>query len=533
MDLSRLIAALSEPDAYPQPVDRVEVRQTHISVVFLAGEFVYKIKKPVNLGFLDFSTLEKRRHFCEEEVRLNRRLAPEVYLGVVAVTRRGESFVVEGDVDTVEWAVKMLRLPDDATLLRRLERGEVNETVLKALAEKVADFHARAGGVEQAAKFGRIDVVAGNARENFEQSAGQVGTTVSVAVFDRLRKLTEMGLARLRPLIKARARRGVTRDTHGDLHLDHVYLVDDPLPHGRGSERLVIIDCIEFNERFRFADPVADMAFVVMDLYFHGRRDLARTFADSYFAATGDAEGRALLSFYVAYRAAIRAKVDGVKAGESEVSEADRAAARARARAHWLLALGELAGPADRPGLVLVGGLPGTGKSTLARALADRAGFTVIRSDVIRKELAGRPPTEPTPAAERERLYSAEWTHRTYAECLRRAEDALFTGERVIVDATFADDAHRQQFLSMAARLAVPAAILLCRAEPATVRKRLAERRDDASDADRAVYEAAAARWQEPGPTTPGICDVIEMNVPIATVTEQALNRLTAHGLWP
>src|SRR5262245_32742884 len=394
MDLPRLIAALSEPDAYPYPVGRVEVRQTHISVVFLAGEHVYKIKKPVNLGFLDFSTLDKRWHFCEEEVRLNRRLAPEVYLGVVPVTRRGDSFAVEGDGEPVEWAVKMRRLPDDATLLRRLERGEVDESVMRSLAQTVANFHLQPtltlphkGGVEKS--FGRFEVVAGNARENFAQSAGQVGVTVSQAVFDRLRALTETELSRLKPLIEARAERDMPRDTHGDLHLDHVYLLADPLPHGRGSERLVLIDCIEFNERFRFADPVADMAFVVMDLLFHGRRDLARAFADAYFAATGDAEGRELLSFYVAYRAAVRAKVDGIKAAEAEVPETARAAARARARAHWLLALGELAGPAARPGLVLVGGLPGTGKSTLARALAERTGFTAIRSDVVRKEIAG------------------------------------------------------------------------------------------------------------------------------------------------
>jgi aminoglycoside phosphotransferase family enzyme/predicted kinase len=544
MDLPLLIAALSEPDAYPQPVDRVEVRQTHISVVFLAGEHVYKIKKPVNLGFLDFSTLEKRRHFCEEEVRLNRRLAPEVYLGVVPVTRRGESFAFEGGGEPVEWAVKMVRLPDDATLRRRLERGEVNDAVIRSLAQKLADFYSqpptltlphKGGGDKKKARgevadYGRFDVVAGNARENFAQSAGHIGATVSQSVFEQLRELTKAELSRLRPLIDARAERGLSRDTHGDLRLGHVYLLPGPLPHSRGSDKLVIIDCIEFNERFRFADPVADMAFVEMDLIFHGRRDLARTFADAYFAATGDAEGRELLPFYVAYRAAVRAKVDGVKAAESEVPEADRAFVRTRARAHWLLALGELAGPATRPGLVLVGGLPGTGKSTLARALADRAGFTVIRSDVVRKELAGRPPNEPTPADERERLYSAEWTARTYAECLRWADDALFAGRRVIVDATFADDVHRQQFLSLAARLAVPGVLLLCQADCEQVRKRLAERRGDASDADWAVYESAAARWQEP--ETGGPCDMIDTNGSMDAAALDALQRLAKRGLW-
>lgn len=550
MDLPRLIAALSEPDAYPTPVRRVDVRQTHISVAFLAGEHVYKIKKPVYLGFLDFSTLEKRRHFCEEEVRLNLRLAPDVYLGVVPITRRGDSVAVEGDGELVEWAVKMQRLPDDATLLRRLENGKLDEWAVTQLAATVAEFHQQAEATAEAAAFGHFNVVAGNARENFEQSTKQVGKTVSPAVMDRLRDLTEAELFRLWPVIEARAERGVPRDTHGDLHLDHVYLVD------RGSriadlglkgptfkpksairlppsdQRLVIIDCIEFNERFRFADPVADMAFVVMDLIFHGRRDLARTFAEAYFAATGDTEGRDLLPFYVAYRAAVRAKVDGIKAASPEVPETSRTAAQTRARAHWLLALGELAGPVARPGLVLVGGLPGTGKSTLARTLADRAGFTVIRSDVIRKELARRPPTEPTPAERRSKLYSARFTDRTYAECCRRAEEALLLGHRVIVDATFPDDVRRQQFLSLAARLAVPAAMFLCQADHDTVRKRLAERQGDASDADWSIYAASLARWQDPGAATRALCDVFETNGPVEALTEQALQRLTAREMW-
>jgi hypothetical protein len=344
---------------------------------------------------------------------------------------------------------------------------------------------------EEIAAFGRFEIVAGNARENFAQAAGLVGTTVSRAVFNRLRDRTEAILARLRPLIEARADRGVPRDTHGDLHLDHVY----HFPGRPPPDDWVVIDCIEFNERFRYADPVADAAFLVMDLKYHGRPDLAAAFAAAYFAAAGDAEGRDLLPFYVAYRAAVRAKVEGMKLAEAEVPADERAAALAAARAHWLLALGELEEPGRRPMLLLVGGLPGTGKSTLARAVADRAGFKVIRSDVVRKELAGLPPTERA-AAE---MYAPEWTDRTYATCLRRAEALLFDGRRVIVDATFSAEAYRRQFFDLAARLAVPAALVVCRADPAAVRARLAARKGDASDADWAVYEDAARRWEEPG----------------------------------
>src|SRR5947209_8433212 len=418
MHLPRLIAALSDPRAYPFPVGHVEVRHTHVSIVFLAGDYAYKVKKPVNLGFLDFGTLVERRHFCDEEVRLNRRLAPHVYRGVVPVTRAGEGLAVEGDGEAVEWAVKMERLPDDATLLSRLRAGALDAATVEALARRVAAFHASAAGGETVAAFGRFEVVAGNARENFAQSAARVGAAVSRAVHDRLRQRTEAALERHRGLIESRAARGVPRDTHGDLHLDHVYLFPGRPPPGD----LVAIDCVEFSERLRHADPVADAAFLAMDLTFRGRCDLAAAFADAYFAAAGDAEGRALLPFYTAYRAVVRGKVEGMEAAELEVPAGERAAALAGARAHWLLALGELEEPDRRPCLVLTAGLPGSGKSTLARALADLAGFTVIRSDVVRKELAGLGPDAPAPADIRAGLYAPERVERPYAACLRPAE---------------------------------------------------------------------------------------------------------------
>jgi uncharacterized protein len=338
MELARLIEALSSIVAYPHSVEAVEVCQTHISVVFLAGPYAYKIKKPVNLGFLDFTAPERRRHFCEEEVRLNRRLAPTVYQGIVPVTRTSTGAEIDGRGETVEWAVKMERLPRDATLEQRLCRGEVGLALLATLAQKIAQFHRDAEAGPHIAACGRFEMVARNVRENFEQSAGQVGVTLSRTVFERLSKLTEESLIRHRSLIEARAERGVPRDTHGDLHLEHVYL----FPERQPPADLVVIDCIEFNERFRYADPVSDMAFLAMDLAFHGRKDLAGAFADAYFQATQDAEGRELLPLYSSYRAAVRGKVEGMELREKEVSESEQAAALVRARSHWLLALSEL-----------------------------------------------------------------------------------------------------------------------------------------------------------------------------------------------
>jgi aminoglycoside phosphotransferase family enzyme/predicted kinase len=503
MELARLIEALADPAAYPEAVEKVEVRQTHISAVFLAGRHAYKIKKPVNLGFLDFRTLEDRRRYCEAEVRLNRRLAPAVYQGVVPITRTEQGFRVArsgdrattgGPGEVIEWAVQMERLPEEATFRSHLLRGDLDPAWVEALARRVAAFHAGAEGGAHVSAFGLFDVVARNARENFEQAAAHVGTALSRPVFERLRARTEEALARLRPLIEGRAARGVPRDTHGDLHLDHVYL----FPGRQPPDDLVVIDCIEFNERFRFADPVADMAFLAMDLLFHGRRDLARSFTDAYFRASGDDEGRALVPFYTAYRAAVRGKVGAFKWAEREVPRPERERALAEARAHWLLALGELEPVDRRPCLVLVGGLPGAGKSTLARALAGHANLHVLRTDVIRKELAGRDAGAPAAGA----IYTPEWTERTYAECLRRAEEGLFQGERVLVDATFREDGRRQTFLEAAARWGVPAVCLLCRADPEVARARIQARRNDASDADWSVYLELVKSWEKPGPRT-------------------------------
>ena len=498
MELSRLIAALSDPAAYAEPVDAVEVRQTHISVVFLAGLHAYKVKKPVSFGFLDFSTLDRRRHFCDREAILNRRLAPSVYLGTVAITDDEAGVRMEGRGEAVEWAVKMKRLPEGARLAEWLERGEIGVGQMVALAHRIAAFHARAESSPTIAAYGRFEVVAGNARENFEQSAAHVGTTLSRAVFDRLRGLVEAALADLRPTIEARAARGVPRDGHGDLRLDHVYLFPDRPP----PSDLVIIDCIEFNERFRSADPVADMAFLVMDLAGIGRRDLARAFADAYFEAAGDADGRALLPFYNAYRAAVRGKVEGIECLEPEVPEAERAAVLLRARAHWLLSLSALEEPSRRPCLVLVGGLPGTGKSTLARGLAERAGFAVIRSDLVRKELAGLSLGKSADTSFEAGIYTPSWTERTYAECLRRAEAHLFEGRRVLVDASFRTEATRRLFFELGTRWGVPALLLLCQADPEVVRRRLEQRRGDASDADWSIYVRKAERWEHPDEST-------------------------------
>jgi predicted kinase len=267
------------------------------------------------------------------------------------------------------------------------------------------------------------------------------------------------------------------------------------------------------------------VAFLFMGLAYQGRRDLAQAFAEAYFSASQDSEGRVLLPFYTAYRAVVRGKVEGLKLARPEVSEGDRAVALSKAKGSWLLALGELEAPSRKPCLILVGGLPGTGKSTLANALANHTGFRVIRSDVVRKELAGVGGEECRSTFGRG-IYTAEWTARTYAECLRRAENLLFNGERVLVDANFREENQRQAFLNSAIRWGVPAVFLLCQTERNLVRTRLANRRHDVSDADWSVYEKVVETWEDLAPETLSRSRVINTGEDFETVLHKTLSAL-------
>lgn len=516
--LSELIDQLSLPRAYPHPVSAVEVKQTHISLVFLAGDSVYKVKKPVKLPFLDFSTLERRQHFCHEEVRLNRRLAGAVYKGVVPIKRTDQGLMIDGTGgDVVEWAVNMQRLPDAATFETRMVEERLDPDQVVELASRIADFHRSvpAVAVDAAGQGpGSASQVAQAIRDNLAQARLDQGRSITPNVFHRLHRATEAALRRDEALLTRRAGSGWIRDLHGDLHLDHIYLNECQA----APDHLVIVDCIEFNPAFRTIDVVADMAFCAMDFEFHGRSDLAATFCRAYFAASDDPEGHLLLPLYQAYRAGVRGKVEGILSREEEVGDTAREAALRRARAYWLLALGALETPTEKPALVLVSGLPGTGKSTVARALAEHEGFQWIRSDVVRKELAGAAgatdvPLGGTAANFQQGIYTPEWTERTYAECLTRTCTALEDGGRVVVDATFLEESRRCDFLQAAATRGVAAWWMVCTASPHRVRQRLRDRTGDVSDADESIYEQAATAWQPPSPATARRRLAIDANV--------------------
>ncbi len=506
MDITSLIAELSKPEIYPHDVQRVELRQTHISVICLTDDVVYKIRKPVKFSFLDFSTLAQRRFDCEREVELNQRLAPDVYLGIVPIVRRNGRVSVEGPGEIIDWAVKMNRLPDSATLEHRLQRGEVGPEMIGLLGRRLAAFHAAAASGAHIAEYGRYEAISHNVLENLEVVQGNGDAVIDSEQLARLTQLIRQRLESDRELIDRRKERGVPRDTHGDLRLDHVYFFPDRLP----PADLCVIDCIEFNDAFRYADPVADIAFLIMDLKYHGHPELARRLTDEYFLAAGDEEGRQLLPLYVSYRAAVRAKVATLALAESEIPEAERKAASERARGLWLLALSELEAPWRRPCLVLVGGLQGTGKTTLARGLAEVAGFTVIRTDVVRKELIEESQRSSPGRTNTVGIYAEEHIDQTYDECLRRAVELLRRGRRVIVDATFSREVQRQRFLDAARRLGMPGYFLNCQADSEIVHRRLDERSGDASDADWQVYQTSVSKWEKAGNSTARVMTLVD-----------------------
>ncbi|MEZ6014615.1 MAG: AAA family ATPase [Planctomycetota bacterium] len=511
MNLDEILRDLLDPRSHSGTTEAPLLVQTHASAVVLAGEDVYKLKKPVDFGFLDYSTLARRKAMCEAEVALNQRLAPSVYLGVVAITERAGHAVLGGEGEPIEYAVHMRRLPEAATLAVHVRRGPVAPAVLTALGRELARFHAQARRGPDVAAWAEFAAVRKNCEDNFAGLAPHAGSVAPVDELLRLELATRAELDAQRARIERRASAGLPCETHGDLRLEHVYLMGEAgsAPLALGADGLVIVDCIEFSPQFSCADPVSDIAFLAMDLRAHGAWPEARALLDAYFNESGDEDGRALVPLYVAYRSAVRAKVRAMQAHGPGMPAPQRAEALQLARAHVQLAVGELAPPRERPCLVLVGGLPGTGKSVLSDGLAADDAHAWLRADAIRKQLAGLAPTASGRAEFRAGIYTPEWNERTYGECLARAQALLFAGRRVLVDASFKEERRRLQFVDAARDWGVPVVFLECTAPPDVVRARLAGRVGDSSDADWGIYEHVQRTWEALGPRTRSVhCEV-------------------------
>lgn len=487
-----LIARLMDPAVYPHPVDRVELIETHISWVLLAGDRVYKVKKPVNLGFLDFTTLARRRRACRDEVRLNRRLAPSVYLDVVDIKGRTTAPRLAGPGRAIEVAVRMRRLPAERMLDRLIHDDAVPPELIDTIGQIVARFHAGADTGGEIDELGGIDTVRRNWRENFEQTASVAPDILPDDTRRRVQDYVSAFLDREAPRFAARVAAGRSRDCHGDLQAQHVACVDP----------VQIFDCIEFNHRFRFGDVASEIAFLAMDLERLGRPDLAARFLNSYLDESGDYDAVPLLDFYRAYRAWVRGKVVSFQA-DDHPEKADEA------RALFALAA-RFAEPRPAARLLVTTGVMATGKSTVARLAAARLGAIVIRTDAVRKRLAGRPLREREAAAFGEGLYTPEMSRRTYAEALRLADELLRARWSVIVDGTFSHAEERALARALADRHGAPFTALWCDAPDAVLVPRLRARATEGSDVSDGREELLApqrARYESPA-DEPGVVAV-------------------------
>jgi uncharacterized protein len=473
--VERLIDALARPECYAHSVDRVEVLQTHISYVLLAGEYAYKIKKPVNLGFLDFSTLEARRRCCDEELRLNRRTAPNLYLATVPITGTESSPVLDGDGPAIEYAVKMRRFAQEALLDRMAKRGEVAAPLVDAIARKLAAFHGSVAVAGPGTLFGAPDHVVAPARANFDHIEQLVGDSPDLPQLGRLRSWTEREGARLAPSFAERKRGGFVRECHGDLHLGNIALIGgEPTP----------FDCIEFNADLRWIDVMNEVAFLVMDLADHGLPGLAIRCLNAYLETTGDYAGLAVLRFYLVYRAMVRAKVACIRAHQPGLGGTARGAAEDEYRGYFRLA--EDLTHVGKTALILTHGLSASGKTTVAGVLAEQLGAVRLRSDVERKRLFGLDAAARTASALGGGIYAPDATRRAYARMADLARSVLAAGWPVIVDATFLRDAERAAFRSLGRELAVPVAFISCTAPDAELRARIVAREQAGTDASEA-----------------------------------------------
>jgi uncharacterized protein len=485
---STLIASLQTAAAFPHPVTSIELNETHISWVVLTGPFAYKIKKPVDLGFVDFTSLDERRFYCEEELRLNRRLAPELYRSVLPICGTPQKPTIGGTGTPIEWCVQMRQFDQACLLNRQITEGVLAARHIDGLARQIAEFHGRIPKADAGSPFGTPREVAEPIRSNFSHLE-QLDSADDQNLVERLKAWCNSELQQLEKVILDRKRRGFVRECHGDMHLGNMFLEGDAV---------TIFDCIEFNESLRWIDVMSEIAFCTMDLEDHARPDFAWRFLNALLEWSGDYEGLALFALYFVYRALVRAKVSRIRAEQADLREDDRADALDAVSRYLALAARTL--EKKRPFLAITHGLSGSGKTWGTQTLLERYGLIRIRSDVERKRLAGLAPTAKTDSAVAGGIYSLEFNRRTFARLAELSSPIVDAGFPLIVDATFLRRSEREQFRGLAASLGVPFAILEFPTDEATCRARIRQRLREDSDASEATEQVLdrQLQWHEP-----------------------------------
>ena len=514
---SKIIELMQTPEFYPHPVRSVTLHETHISRVFLTGDFVYKIKKPVDLDFLDFTTLKKRRHFCRMEVDLNRRLTHDIYQGVVSITKKDQSYDLEGAGETVEYAVKMKQLPAGSTMARLLPQGQVDTQSVDRLTRVLAAFYdaARSGPKINAA--GSWDTVNANCEENFSQTEKFAGNLIGKRMYQIILSASRSFLLQRKELFERRVKENKIRGGHGDLRTDHINFTPDGIQ---------IIDCIEFNELFRCGDIAADLAFLAMDLDFEGYPDIARALLEAYVQHSGDPDVFVLLDFYKCYRAFVRAKVNCFRLEQSDLAEREQVELRRQTRRFVELAY-EYAQQFSHPTVWVVCGMIASGKSTVAKALADALKIEVLHSDVVRKKLFDRQVFESQEEEFGEGMYSQDATALTYGRLLLLAQEELERGRSVILDATFSREDQRREVLRLVENRAADIVVVECRCREAVIRQRLRNRSNSPaiSDARLKHLEEFKSRYEAPDEIPAGIKITVNTERSLAETVEKILPR--------
>ncbi len=488
--------SMLSPAFYPHNPDQVDLVQTHLSWVFLAGSLVYKVKKPVDFGFLDFTTLEKRRIFCNEEIRLNRRLCPEIYLETVSLNRNENGvFALEGPGQTVEWAVKMKRMPDDGLMSVLIERDEIEKKDLRGIKELLIPFYQKEKAPEEKLFLGGLETVRENCEENFSQIRDFVGNALSEEVYQQIMAYTRQFMAENEELFSRRQKEGWIVEGHGDLYSANICF-------DRDKDRIYIFDCIEFNERFRYGDVGVDIAFLCMDLDFLGLCDLSGYFARIFIDDLNDTELESLLDFYKCYRAVVRGKIGCFTWSSPGVDEKTRNESIEQAKRYFQLAFRYAGGIKRPPDLFVFMGLSGTGKSTVAEGFAGKRGIPFYNSDFVRKKLiSGIPATESRLEPFGQGIYSSGFTDRTYRALARLAGKRLIIGKSAVLDATYVDSAKRKQLLDLAEAAGANLILIVCSAAEDVVEKRLrkrAEQKVKVSDGRMEIYRKQKEIFSEP-----------------------------------
>lgn len=464
-----IVQQLLQPESYPHPVkEPIELIQTHVSYVFLTGNFVYKLKKPVNFGFLDFSTLEKRKHFCEEELRLNQRGAAELYLEVLPVAQDADRVVLGGAGEPVDYVVKMQQFPQETLLSAMYDRGELTEQHLVDLAKVLAEFHKAAPTNDYILSFGEVSQIRQAIDENYDQTVNYIGVAQTQEQFDETKAYTDKLFAEQASLFKSRVQHKMIRECHGDVHLRNICF---------WNGKILLFDCIEFNEPFRFVDTMFDIAYIIMDFDARDRSDLGNLFLNTYLEQSGDWEGLQVLPLYLSRQSYVRAKVTSFLLDDPDIPETVKQESHETASRYYRLAWSYTQPKQGK--LILMAGLSGSGKSTIAQKLARESGAIQIRSDAVRKHLGG----VALDAKGDDSLYSAEMTQKTYDRLLDLGLKLAAQGYTVILDAKYDRQTQRQTAIEQAKTNQIPIEILYCEAPIEVLHDRIAQRQGDISDA--------------------------------------------------